>query len=151
MQISVSLAPPSYHPISPSFHGKFRPRTDDLSRRSDPAKCPENTQSYVAPLWTESPVIPRGGGGRRGGKWSRGGRGRKSIKGRGIPAERRIGVSPDILALSNSRIHRCSVRFMMESPTSRYIIRGLYWFPSRFQAFSLFLEFNIFPTRRTWL
>lgn len=75
MQISVSLAPPSYHPISPSFHGKFRPGTDDLSRRSDPAKCPENTQSYVAPLWTESPVIPRGGGGRRGGKWSRGGGG----------------------------------------------------------------------------
>lgn len=66
MQISVSLAPPSYHPISPSFHGKFRPRTDDLSRRSDPAKCPENTQSYVAPLWTESPVIPRGGGGGEG-------------------------------------------------------------------------------------
>lgn len=70
----------------------------------------------MAPLWTESPVIPRGGEGGNG--VESGGEG-SPLRGED-PNGRRIGVSPDILALSNTRIHRCSVGSVVESPTSRY-------------------------------
>lgn len=65
--------------------------------------------------------------GRGGGNGVEAGGGGSPLRGED-PSGRRIGVSPDILALSDSRIHRCSVAFMMESPTSRYIIRGIYRF-----------------------